>query len=73
VADDVRVLHDGRVTARGPAQGLDLHHELMSPPTDGHVHDADDPRGHHGAPRGRAYGGAAPDGPHATEAPEEQP
>jgi putative ABC transport system ATP-binding protein len=46
VADDVRVLHDGRVTARGPATGLDLEHELMSPPADGHVHDVDDPRRH---------------------------
>ena len=46
VADDVRVLHGGRVTARGPAVDLDLEHELMSPPTDGHVHDVTDPRSH---------------------------
>jgi putative ABC transport system ATP-binding protein len=46
VADDVRVLHEGRVTARGPAARLDLQHELMSPPDDGHVHDEDDPRAH---------------------------
>jgi putative ABC transport system ATP-binding protein len=46
VADDVLILHDGRVTARGPSSELDLEHELMSPPHDGHVHDADDPRGH---------------------------
>jgi putative ABC transport system ATP-binding protein len=58
VADDVRVLHDGRVTARGPAHGLDLHHELMSPPSDGHVHDVDDPRGHHGGPAGPRRDGA---------------
>jgi putative ABC transport system ATP-binding protein len=44
VADDVRVLHDGRVTARGAAAALDLAHELRSPPDDGHEHDADDPR-----------------------------
>jgi putative ABC transport system ATP-binding protein len=46
IADDVRVLHEGRVTARGPAARLDLAHELMSPPDDGHVHDEDDPRAH---------------------------
>ena len=46
VADDVRVLHDGRVTARGPAETLDLEHELVNPPDDGHVHDVDDPRAH---------------------------
>jgi len=46
VADDVRVLHGGRVTARGPAVDLDLEHELMSPPADGHVHDVADPRSH---------------------------
>ncbi|HEY5136032.1 MAG TPA: ATP-binding cassette domain-containing protein [Candidatus Nanopelagicales bacterium] len=46
VADDVRVLHGGRVTARGPAVHLDLEHELMSPPADGHVHDVTDPRSH---------------------------
>jgi len=33
VADDVRVLHEGRVTARGAAGSLDLEHELMTPPT----------------------------------------
>jgi putative ABC transport system ATP-binding protein len=52
VADDIRVLHDGHVTARGPAWALDLEHELMSPPEDGHAHDVDDPRAHgprHGA------------------------
>jgi putative ABC transport system ATP-binding protein len=62
VADDVRVLHDGRVTARGPAHGLDLHHELMSPPADGHVHDVEDPRAH-----GRAHPGPAHDGPAAQD------
>jgi len=46
VADDVWVLHGGRVTARGPAVDLDLEHELMSPPADGHVHDVADPRSH---------------------------
>jgi len=46
IADDVRVLHEGRVTARGPAARLDLAHELMSPPSDGHVHDEDDVRAH---------------------------
>ncbi len=46
VADDVRVLHEGRVTARGASGSLDLEHELMSPPTDGHVHDTGDPRTH---------------------------
>jgi hypothetical protein len=40
------VLHEGRVTARGPAARLDLEHELMSPPSDGHVHDEDDARAH---------------------------
>ena len=53
VADDVRVLHDGRVTARGPAGGLDLEHELRSPPSDGHVHDVGDPRAHGGPSAGR--------------------
>lgn len=46
VATDVRVLHDGRVTARGPASLLDLEHELSAPPYDGHEHPADDPRAH---------------------------
>jgi putative ABC transport system ATP-binding protein len=46
VASDVRVLHDGRVTARGPATLLDLEHELASPPHDGHEHPPDDPRAH---------------------------
>jgi len=46
VADDIRVLHDGRVTARGPASSLDLEHELLNPPTDGHVHEVDDLRRH---------------------------
>ncbi len=76
VADDVRVLHDGRVTARGPARDLDLHHELMSPPADGHVDDADDPR-NHGVPHPRhgaaPPGATAPDGPPATTQPPEQP
>ncbi|MBI1377553.1 MAG: ATP-binding cassette domain-containing protein [Frankiales bacterium] len=49
VADDVLVLHEGRVTARGPAGSLDLRHELLSPPGDGHSHDADDPRSHGGS------------------------
>ena len=72
VADDVRVLHDGRVTARGPAQGLDLHHELMSPPTDGHVHDVDDPRAHPIARERTAYDGPAPGAPATTRDREEQ-
>jgi putative ABC transport system ATP-binding protein len=46
VADDVLILHEGRVTARGPSSELDLEHELMSPPHDGHEHDSDDPRSH---------------------------
>ncbi len=46
VSQDVLVLHDGRVTARGPASALDLEHELMYPPHDGHEHDDDDPRAH---------------------------
>ena len=46
VATDVRVLHDGRVTARGPAAALDLEHELTWPPDDGHAHPPDDPRAH---------------------------
>ncbi|MFN8169145.1 MAG: ATP-binding cassette domain-containing protein [Candidatus Nanopelagicales bacterium] len=46
VATDVRVLHDGRVTARGPASLLDLEHELAGPPDDGHEHPPDDPRAH---------------------------
>ena len=49
VSQDVLVLHEGTVTARGPATALDLEHELMSPPHDGHEHDDDDPRSH-GAP-----------------------
>jgi putative ABC transport system ATP-binding protein len=60
VADDVRVLHDGRVTARGPAGGLDLEHELMRPPTDGHVHDVEDPRRHGPAHEAHAHDGSAP-------------
>ena len=46
IADDIRVLHDGRVTARGSASDLDLEHELMSPPGDGHDHGPGDPRAH---------------------------
>ena len=46
VADDVRVLHDGRVTARGPADTLDLEHELAQPAHDGHDHAPDDPLAH---------------------------
>jgi len=46
VADDVLVLHEGRVTARGRTSDLDLEHELMNPPDDGHAHELDDPRGH---------------------------
>ena len=46
VADDVLILHEGKVTARGPSSELDLEHELMSPPHDGHEHDLDDPRAH---------------------------
>ena len=39
VADDVRVLHEGRVTARGSAGAVDLAHEVMHPRGDGHSHD----------------------------------
>ena len=46
VADNVLILHEGRVTARGASSDLDLEHELMSPPHDGHEHGADDPRAH---------------------------
>jgi putative ABC transport system ATP-binding protein len=46
VADDVRVLHDGRVTARGPADTLDLAHELSHSAHDGHDHPPDDPLAH---------------------------
>jgi putative ABC transport system ATP-binding protein len=46
VADDVRVLHEGRVTARGATGVLDLVHELAQPPDDGHAHAPDDPRAH---------------------------
>lgn len=46
VADDVRVLHEGRVTARGPASQVDLVHEMTTTPDDGHTHPADDPRAH---------------------------
>ena len=42
VADDVRVLHDGRVTARGSAGTVDLAHEVLHPRGDGHVHDRDE-------------------------------
>ena len=46
VADSVRVLHDGRVTARGAVAEIDLVHEMTSPPDDGHEHPDDDPRAH---------------------------
>ena len=46
MSQDVLVLHEGRVTARGPASALDLEHELMFPPDDGHEHGDDDPRAH---------------------------
>lgn len=46
VAQDVIVLHEGRVTARGPVATLDLEHELMHPPDDGHEHEGDDPSAH---------------------------
>jgi putative ABC transport system ATP-binding protein len=46
VADDVRVIHDGRVTARGPAATLDLAHELEQSAHDGHDHPPDDPLAH---------------------------
>jgi putative ABC transport system ATP-binding protein len=50
VSQDVLVLHEGRVTARGPASALDLEHELMYPPHDGHEHAAV-PAGARGAPQ----------------------
>ena len=59
VSQDVLVLHEGRVTARGPASELDLEHELMYPPDDGHEHDDDDPRAH-----------GSPHEPHAHERPD---
>jgi putative ABC transport system ATP-binding protein len=65
VADDVVVLHEGRVTARGAASSLDLEHELMSPPADGHVHDTDDPRTH-----GTAHTAHAHDDARTTGTPE---
>jgi putative ABC transport system ATP-binding protein len=46
VSQDVLVLHEGRVTARGPVSALDLEHELMYPPGDGHEHEQDDPLAH---------------------------
>lgn len=46
IADSVRVLHDGRVTARGAVSDIDLVHEMTSPPYDGHDHPADDRRAH---------------------------
>ena len=50
VATDVRVLHEGRVTARGPAALVDLVHELAQPADDGHQHPRDDPRSHGSVP-----------------------
>jgi putative ABC transport system ATP-binding protein len=55
VADSVRVLHDGRVTARGATGDIDLVHEMTSPPDDGHEHPADDPRAHGAAHRGHLH------------------
>jgi putative ABC transport system ATP-binding protein len=55
VADDVRVMHEGRVTARGSAMSFDLEHELMSPPDDGHAHTDDDPRAHGAAHMGHHH------------------
>ena len=55
VAQNVLILHEGRVTARGPSSDLDLEHELLMPPHDGHEHDADDPRAHDGD-RHRSHG-----------------
>lgn len=55
VADSVRVLHDGRVTARGATGDIDLVHEMTSPPDDGHEHPADDPRSHGAAHRGHLH------------------
>jgi putative ABC transport system ATP-binding protein len=46
VADDVRVLHEGRVTARGPVSQVDLVHEMTTTPDDGHTHPPEDPRAH---------------------------
>jgi ABC-type glutathione transport system ATPase component len=46
IADSVRVLHDGRVTARGAVAEIDLVHEMTSPPYDGHEHPSGDPRAH---------------------------
>ena len=56
VADNVLILHDGRVTARGPASELDLEHELMSPPDDGHEHPPDDRRAHGSVHRSHDHG-----------------
>ncbi len=61
VADDVRVLHDGRVTARGPASDVDLDHELTSAPQDGHEHTSDDPRAHGAAHARHAHDNLATD------------
>ncbi|MGE0818636.1 MAG: ATP-binding cassette domain-containing protein [Candidatus Nanopelagicales bacterium] len=49
IADSVRVLHDGRVTARGAVGDIDLVHEMTTTPGDGHEHGPDDPRAHGGA------------------------
>jgi putative ABC transport system ATP-binding protein len=57
VASDVRVLHEGRVTARGPASTLDLQHELAQPPDDGHDHPGDDPRAHGSSHEGHRHDG----------------
>jgi putative ABC transport system ATP-binding protein len=66
IADDVRVLHHGRVTARGPVASLDLAHELDTWPGDGHEHPPDDTR----------VGGATAASPHLgpdPSTPQEQP
>jgi putative ABC transport system ATP-binding protein len=55
VATDVRVLHAGRVTARGPAGAVDLAHEMATTPDDGHEHGPDDPRAHGDVHRGHRH------------------
>lgn len=59
VADSVRVLHDGRVTARGAVSDIDLVHEMTTTPDDGHEHPEGDPRAH-----------GAPHAPHLHEPPD---
>jgi putative ABC transport system ATP-binding protein len=59
VATDVRVLHAGRVTARGPADAVDLAHEMATTPDDGHEHGPGDPRAHGELHRGHRHGPAA--------------